>query len=175
MADMGQPINNMNTNNAKIKVLFVCMGNICRSPTAEGVFTDLVERRHLSDYFKIDSAGTHAYHVGDAPDLRAQKAARQRGIEIKHQRARKFVVGDFEDFDHILVMDDENFQVLDYACPEQYKHKISYLLDHAPQLGVRHVPDPYYGGSYGFDRVLDLVEAACEGLLASIKSSGALK
>jgi len=108
----------------KIKVLFVCMGNICRSPTAEGVFTALVNERNLQDHFQIDSAGTHAYHVGEAPDLRAQKAARDRGVELKHLRARKVVFGDFEDFDHILVMDDDNHDIVQQACPELFKHKV---------------------------------------------------
>jgi len=159
----------------KIKILFVCMGNICRSPTAEGVFTDLVAKRNLTDYFKIDSAGTHAYHIGDAPDLRAQKAARDRGVELKHLRARKVVVGDFEEFDHILVMDDENYQVIDEACPAEFKHKLRHFLDYAPHINTREVPDPYYGGSYGFERVLDMAEAASEGLLAALQQAGDLE
>ncbi|MGR8952951.1 MAG: low molecular weight protein-tyrosine-phosphatase, partial [Gammaproteobacteria bacterium] len=115
----------------KIKVLFVCMGNICRSPTAEGVFTKLVSERRLAQHFKIDSAGTHAYHVGNAPDLRAEKAAGERGVDISHLRARKFVHGDFEDFDYILAMDDDNYTILSSACPAPHRHKISYFLDYA--------------------------------------------
>ena len=110
----------------KIKVLFVCMGNICRSPTAEGVFTALIQQRRLEHLFNIDSAGTHAHHVGEAPDFRAQQAARQRGIELKHLRARKVIYGDFEDFDYILVMDDENHEIVMRACPDQYRHKVAY-------------------------------------------------
>jgi protein-tyrosine phosphatase len=144
------------------------MGNICRSPTAEGVFTALVVKNNLSDQFRIDSAGTHAYHTGDAPDLRAQKAARNRGIELKHLRARIVSPRDFDEFDHILVMDEDNYQHLDGICPDEHKHKVSYLLDYAPHLESREVPDPYYGGSYGFDRVLDMAEAASEGLLQAI-------
>ena len=158
----------------KIKVLFVCMGNICRSPTAEGVFTKLVENRNLLKRFQIDSAGTHAYHVGDAPDLRAQKAARNREVELKHLRARKFTRGDFEDFDYILAMDNDNYSILIDACPDEYKSKIRLMLDFAPHLNVREVPDPYYGGSYGFERVLDLVEAASEGFLDELKKIGQL-
>lgn len=158
----------------KIKVLFVCMGNICRSPTAEGVFNALLSNRRLEDAFQVDSAGTHAYHVGEAPDLRAQKAARDRGVELKHLRARKFVYQDFELFDHILVMDDENHAILMQACPEEYQHKVRHFLDYAPQLPQREVPDPYYGGSYGFERVLDMVETASEGFVESLRSQGLL-
>ncbi|MEI8573314.1 low molecular weight phosphotyrosine protein phosphatase [Methylomonas sp. WH-1] len=158
----------------KIKVLFVCMGNICRSPTAEGVFSHLVSTRNLAERFQIDSAGTHAYHVGDAPDLRAQKAARDRGIELKHLRARKVVSADFEAFDHILVMDDENHAVLKEACPIDLSHKIRHFLDYAPHLNQREVPDPYYGGSYGFERVLDMVEEASAGFLQALQQTGDL-
>jgi protein-tyrosine phosphatase len=158
----------------KIKVLFVCMGNICRSPTAEGVFTKLIEDRYLLERFVIDSAGTHAYHVGDAPDLRSQKAARNRGVELSTLRARKFTRGDFEDFDFILAMDEDNYAILIEACPDGHKDKVRLFLDYAPHLNVREVPDPYYGGSYGFERVLDLVEAASDGLLKALKASGRL-
>jgi protein-tyrosine phosphatase len=153
----------------KIKILFVCMGNICRSPTAEGVFAHLIATRHLAERFQIDSAGTHAYHVGDAPDLRAQKAARDRGVELKHLKARKVASSDFEHFDHILVMDDENHAILSEQCPPNFKHKIRHFLDYAPHLNLREVPDPYYGGHYGFERVLDLVEEASEGLLQALQ------
>lgn len=157
---------------AKIKVLFVCMGNICRSPTAEGVFAKLLKERALEHFFTIDSAGTHAYHVGEAPDLRAQKAALERGIELTHLRARKVIMGDFEDFDFLLAMDDENYATLSAACPDQYKAKIKYFLDYAPQLGTRAVPDPYYGGKYGFERVLDLIEEASSGFLNALQKQG---
>lgn len=148
------------------------MGNICRSPTAEGVFAHLVAAKNLSDRFHIDSAGTHAYHVGDAPDLRAQKAARERGIELKHLRARRVVANDFESFDHILVMDDENHAILMEACPVDQSHKIRHFLEFAPHLSQREVPDPYYGGSYGFERVLDMVEEASEGFLDTLQKNG---
>lgn len=159
----------------KIKVLFVCMGNICRSPTAEGVFTKLVNERKLAHHFSIDSAGTHAYHVGNAPDLRAEKAAGERGVDISHLRARKFIVGDFEDFDYIFAMDGENYAILTSACPASHRHKINYFLDYAPHFGTREVPDPYYGGSYGFERVLDMVEAASEGFLNELLEAGKIK
>ena len=149
----------------KIKVLFVCMGNICRSPTAEGVFTKLVKEKGLEDFFVIDSAGTHAYHVGETPDLRSQRAARDRGIELASIRARKVVFGDFEEFDFLLAMDDSNYATLIDACPDHYQYKVRYFLDYAPHVKVREVPDPYYGGAYGFERVLDLVEEATIGFL----------
>jgi protein-tyrosine phosphatase len=156
----------------QVKVLFVCMGNICRSPTAEGVFTKLVRERRLEAQFKIDSAGTHAYHIGDAPDLRSQKAALERGVELGHLRARKFTLGDFSDFDLVLAMDVNNFVLLSQACPDEHQNKVQYLLDYAPHLKLREVPDPYYGDGYGFERVLDLVEAAAEGLLKNLVETG---
>jgi len=159
----------------KIKVLFVCMGNICRSPTAEGVFAKLIAERGLTHFFSIDSAGTHAYHVGEAPDLRAQRAARERGVELAGIRARKVVFGDFEDFDFLLAMDNDNYGALMAACPDEHKKKIRYFLDFAPHLDVLEVPDPYYGGSYGFERVLDLVEAASEGFLQHLHEAGGFK
>ncbi len=158
----------------KIKVLFVCMGNICRSPTAEGVFTKIIREQSLEDRFLVDSAGTHAYHVGEAPDLRAQRAARDRDVELQHIRARKVVIGDFTDFDYILAMDGDNYETLLQACPEEAVHKIRYFLEYAPHLPVREVPDPYYGGKYGFERVIDLVEEAATGFLETLKKTGEL-
>lgn len=158
----------------KIKVLFVCMGNICRSPTAEGVFAELVKRQGLAHFFAIDSAGTHAYHVGEAPDLRAQKAALERGVTLASIKSRKVTHGDFEDFDFVLAMDDDNYSILIDACPEEHKGKVRYFLDYAPHLNVREVPDPYYGGSYGFERVLDLVEEASEGFLKTLRETGVI-
>jgi len=159
----------------KIKVLFVCMGNICRSPTAEGVFSALLKTEKIAHQFELDSAGTHAYHIGEAPDLRAQKAAQEKDIDLSNIVSRKVVFGDFEDFDYLLVMDDDNYQILMQSCPEQYQDKIHYLLDFAPQLGTREVPDPYYGGKYGFERVLDMVETAAVGFLNKLKQSGEIK
>lgn len=150
------------------------MGNICRSPTAEGVFAKKLKEGDLERYFQIDSAGTHGHHVGEAPDLRAQKAARGRGVELAHLRSRKVVMGDFEDFDFLLAMDDENYSILANACPDQYKGKIRYFLEYAPHLKTREVPDPYFGGDYGFERVLDMVEDAAEGFLRSLKDAGHL-
>jgi protein-tyrosine phosphatase len=151
------------------------MGNICRSPTAEGVFTKLVKDHNLDAHFKIDSAGTHAYHVGNAPDLRSQSAARVRGVDLSTLRARQVNYGDFEDFDFLLAMDDENYSILINTCPDQYKSKIKYFLDYAPHLNERQVPDPYYGGPYGFERVLDMVEEASAGFLKNLQESGHIK
>ncbi len=162
-------------NKEKIKVLFVCMGNICRSPTAEGVFTKLIKDNKLGAYFAIDSAGTHAYHVGNEPDLRSQAAARERGIDLSGLRARQVVYGDFEDFDYVLAMDDENYSILINSCPEQYQAKIKYFLDYAPHLNERQVPDPYYGGAYGFERVLDMIEEASAGFLKALRESGSIR
>lgn len=144
------------------------MGNICRSPTAEGVFRNLVVREGMQGYFHIDSAGTHAYHVGHPPDPRAQRAALQRGIDIGAQRARQVRISDFEEFDHILVMDRNNYDTLMFVCPRSHAHKVKLFLEFAPGLGAREVPDPYYGGRQGFERVLDLVEEAARGFLASV-------
>ncbi|MBM4208420.1 MAG: low molecular weight phosphotyrosine protein phosphatase [Gammaproteobacteria bacterium] len=159
----------------KIKVLFVCLGNICRSPTAEGVFTKLIADKNLTAYFIIDSAGTHAYHVGKPPDHRAQLAARKRGVELQDLRARKVHSSDFEYFDYLLVMDDENFAVVMQDCPPEHKGKIKYFLEYAPHLGVKEVPDPYYGEKLGFERVLDMVEDASLGFLDALVKSGRLK
>ncbi len=158
----------------KINVLFVCMGNICRSPTAEGVFAKLLKDRQLETAFMIDSAGTHAFHAGKPADLRSQQAALERGIDLSQLRARKVIMGDFEDFDYLLAMDEHNFETMMQACPSPYQHKIKYFLDYAPHVKVREVPDPYYGGPFGFQDVLDLIEAASEGFLQSLEASGHL-
>lgn len=153
---------------SQIKVLFVCMGNICRSPTAEGVFTKLVEDEGTRDSFLIDSAGTHAYHIGEEPDVRAQQTARQRGIDLSYIRARKFARTDFEMFDHILAMDLDNYEILMQACPPEHKDKVRMFLDFAPDRKERNVPDPYYGGQNGFNHVFDLVEDASRGFYISV-------
>lgn len=153
---------------SQIKVLFVCMGNICRSPTAEGVFNKLLQDRQLTDRFLVDSAGTHAYHVGNSPDNRAQQTARQRGVDLSALRARQVNADDFEYFDHILAMDSENYHLLLADSPSEYHAKIKRFLDYAPQQSERDVPDPYYGGMNGFDHVFDLVETASEGFLDSV-------
>ncbi|SJM90328.1 putative Protein-tyrosine-phosphatase [Crenothrix polyspora] len=151
------------------------MGNICRSPTAEGVFAKLVKDNRVDNHFVIDSAGTHAYHIGDAPDLRSQKAASDRGVALSHLRARKVNITDFEKFDFILAMDAENHANLMALCPDSHKTKVQYFLDYAPQLKTREVPDPYYGGKYGFEKVLDMIEAAALGFLAHVQKTGHVK
>ena len=153
-----------------IKVLFVCMGNICRSPTAEGVFTALLPESGL-DNVVVDSAGTHAYHVGSSPDNRAEQAALRRGVNISHQRARQVASDDFEHFDYIVAMDQDNLNKLYTAAPTKLHHKLSLFMDYAPDLPETAVPDPYYGGARGFEHVLDLVETASTGLIAHIKST----
>lgn len=152
-----------------VKVLFVCMGNICRSPTAHGVFRALVEREGLAHAIEIDSAGTHAYHVGNAPDKRAQATARARGIDLSDLIARRVAEEDFAAFDYLLAMDQENFIALSEICPGEHIEKIHMFMDFAPDMRTREVPDPYYGGASGFERVLDLVEAASLGLLEEIR------
>ncbi len=145
------------------------MGNICRSPSAQGVFQQLVDQHTLSDRIIIDSAGTHAYHVGNPPDPRAQAAARRRGIDLGEQRARRVSPDDFSAFHYILAMDRDNLADLQEFAPGDHGCHLSLFLDYAPGLGYREVPDPYYGGESGFERVLDLIQAASEGLLARIR------
>lgn len=154
---------------AMYRVLFVCMGNICRSPTAEGVFAHLLNERSPDLEIEIDSAGTHAYHVGEPPDRRAVAAAARRGIDLSSQRARAIEDSDFEYFDLILAMDHDNREFLLRRCASARRDRIRLLLEFARNAGkMNEVPDPYYGGAVGFERVLDLVEDAAEGLLAEV-------
>ena len=148
----------------KTAVLFVCMGNICRSPTAEGVFRHVVKEAGLDDQFEIDSAGTHAYHVGEPPDRRAMAASERRGISLADISARRVHENDFDKFDYIIAMDEENQRRLLDLAPADYPGKIQLFLDFASGEEME-VPDPYYGGSAGFERVLDLIEAASQGFL----------
>ncbi|ALG67609.1 low molecular weight protein-tyrosine-phosphatase [Beggiatoa leptomitoformis] len=154
-----------------IQVLFVCMGNICRSPTAEGVFRYYVEQAKLADDIKIDSAGTHAYHVGEQPDSRSQMAALKRGFNLSTIRARQVHLQDFTTFDYVLAMDKQNHKILQSLCPPSEKQRLHLFLDFAPQLMTSEVPDPYYGqGQTGFEHVLNLVEAASKGLLDHLRA-----
>lgn len=152
-----------------VKVLFVCMGNICRSPTAEGVFRRALHAQGLADKVYVDSAGTHDYHVGACPDERAAAAALRRGIDLSELRARQINSQDFEHFDYILVMDSENLAHVEAICPPHLAHKLRRFLEFAQDLTDQNVPDPYYGGAAGFERVLDLVEAASAGLITELK------
>lgn len=149
-------------------VLFVCMGNICRSPTAEGVFRALVEQAHRTAEFEIDSAGTHAYHVGEPPDKRSQEYALRRGIDMSQQKARQVDAADFARFDLVLAMDHDNLRLLRQRCPSQYQHKLKLMMSYARRSPSDVVPDPYYGGGQGFDTVLDYLEDAAQGLLHSL-------
>lgn len=153
-----------------IKVLFVCTGNICRSPSAEGVFRSLVREAGLDGHVGVDSAGTHAYHVGEPPDTRSMQAARRRGIDLSDLRARKVRPADFSDFDFVLAMDRSHQHALGALCPPGRQDRLHLFLSFAPQLGLRDVPDPYYGGPDGFEKVLDMIEAGSRGLLDHIKA-----
>ena len=157
------------------RVLFVCMGNICRSPTAEAVFRDLVGRAAPQAGIEIDSAGTHDYHIGHPPDHRSIAAARRRGIDMSSLRARLLLPEDFERFDLLLVMDERNRSDALERAPRvhgeplpQAGGRLRLLLDYAPELGMREVPDPYYGSAADFEHVLDLVGAAARGLLVAL-------
>jgi len=153
------------------RVLFVCMGNICRSPTAEAVFRDLLQREAAVLTIEADSAGTHAYHIGSAPDARTVAAALRRGIDMSKLRARIVEAADFERFDLLLAMDEQNYQHLLRMAPPQRRDRVRLFLEFAPAQRRREVPDPYYGGATGFEDVLDLVEEAARGLLAALAAS----
>lgn len=152
----------------KVEVLFVCMGNICRSPAAQAVFERCIAEAGLDDRIAVDSAGTHAYHVGEPPDARMQAAGKRRGLDFSSQRARRISEEDFNRFHYILVMDRANLEAL-----SQYESlggtRPELLMRYAPGASMDEVPDPYYGGETGFERVLDLVEEAAEGLLNEIR------
>lgn len=153
------------------RVLFVCTGNICRSPTAEGVFRQLVAQAGLAERVSIESAGTHGYHVGEAPDPRTQRAAAARGYDLSAQRARRVERKDFADFDYLLAMDETNLQILKRLCPPQHAHKLKLFMEFGSDPAVHEVPDPYYGGAEDFERVLDLVEQASRGLLQNLQKN----
>ena len=153
-----------------MRILFVCMGNICRSPTAEGVFRHLLTAQP-DLLIEVDSAGTHDYHVGAPPDARSVAAARRRGIDLSGLRARMISAEDFERFDLILAMDEQNLRELQHrARPEQHR-RLRLMMDYAPEAGRSVVPDPYYGGSQGFEEVLDLLEEAANGLIRELRGT----
>jgi protein-tyrosine phosphatase len=151
------------------RVLFVCMGNICRSPTAEAVARRKAALAGITDRIEFDSAGTHGYHIGDAPDHRAIAAGARRGYNLSALRARNVVTTDFERFDLVLAMDDANHAHLAKMCPQEYLQRLKRLLDYAPHGKAREVPDPYYGNPEGFDKVIDIIEEGVTGLLAALK------
>jgi low molecular weight protein-tyrosine phosphatase len=151
-----------------VHILFVCMGNICRSPTAEGAFQALIDGGGLKG-ISCDSAGTIGFHVGEPPDRRATAVAAARGIDLSHQRSRRVDLDDFQRFDYILAMDRANLSDLLAMAPKDCRARIELFLAYAPEAGPAEVPDPYYGGGQGFDHVLDLVEAASGGLMAALQ------
>jgi len=151
------------------KVLFVCTANICRSPTAEGVFRHLTMAENVHEHVGIDSAGTHAYHIGEAPDKRSMAAAARRGYDLSELRARKITASDFVEFDYILAMDRDHLSILERSAPAEHRAKVAMFLDFSSHHRGDEVPDPYYGGEQGFEFVLDMIEDASEGLLAALK------
>lgn len=152
----------------KVGVLFVCLGNICRSPTAHAVFETLAARHGLSEKLLIDSCGTGSWHIGQPPDERMQQAALQRGYDLSYLRARRLASDDFDRFNYILTMDTRNLADVMKHAPDYYAGEVRLLLDYAEEKNLLEVPDPYYGGEEGFERVLTLVESACEGLIEAI-------
>jgi protein-tyrosine phosphatase len=154
------------------RVVFVCTGNICRSPTAHGVFRQRVLDAGLKTEVHVDSAGTHGYHVGDAPDARSQAHARSRGYELADLRARQLAAADFAQADLLLVMDEDNLRAAQARCPAEHRHKLRRFTEFCRVHRSRDVPDPYYGGAAGFELVLDLVEDGCDGLLAHARAEG---
>ena len=153
------------------RVLFVCTGNICRSPTAEGVFRAVVDAEGLTHAIAADSAGTGGWHVGELPDSRAMEAALERGYDLGDQRARQVGRDDFALFELIVAMDRGHLRDLARMCPKGDDHRLRLFLDFAPQFGVRDVPDPYYGGEDGFESVLDMAEAGARGILGHIRDN----
>lgn len=154
------------------RVLFVCTGNICRSPTAEGVARHFIETGGLGSWIEVDSAGTNGYHAGEAPDQRTQKAAMKRGYDLSKLRARKLDQLDYQRFDLLLAMDRGHLDIMRRACPEIYRPRLGLFMDYARDSEFDEVPDPYYGGPMGFDAVLDMCENGVRGLIESIVRAG---
>ena len=150
----------------KNKILFVCMGNICRSPTAEGVFRSIIKKNNHSEKFEIDSAGTHAYHIGNPPDSRSQATAISYGVDLSNQKARQGHESEFYYYDFIIAMDVNNLKILKSICPNESQSQIQLLLDYHPSNELQSVPDPYYEGK--FDEVFDMVYSACSSFFESI-------
>ena len=150
-------------------VLFVCTGNICRSPTAEAVFRKLAADAGMAETVTADSAGTHAYHVGEPPDARSQQAAARRGYDLSGLRARRFERADFHRFDLILAMDQDHYSILSHMAQPSAGERLKLMMSYARRFAEKEVPDPYYGGPQGFERVLDMLEDAAQGLLESLR------
>lgn len=153
----------------KTKILFVCMGNICRSPTAQGVFQSLVKAANLQDFVVSDSAGTHDFHVGEPPDQRAVNSAAKRGYDLTQTTARKIELSDFSEYDYILAMDWENLALLQRMCPRGLQHKLQLLMRFATEFEAATINDPYHGGPQGFEVALDYIEDACNGLMEVVR------
>ena len=153
----------------KTKILFVCMGNICRSPTAAGVFQSLVKASSLQEFVVCDSAGTHDFHVGEGPDQRAVNAAAKRGYELSPTVARKIQISDFSEYDYILAMDWENLALLQRMCPRGLQHKLQLLMRFATEFEAATINDPYHGGPQGLEQALDYIEDACNGLMEVVR------
>ena len=151
------------------RILFVCMGNICRSPTAEGVTGKLLINNRLESFIKVDSAGTHGYHIGEPPDPRSCEAAMKRGIDLSGLRARKVVPEDFERFDLLLAMDHVNLALLKRSARPEHHAKLGLFMSYASRFDTDDVPDPYYGGEQGFELVLDMAEDAARGLIEALR------
>ncbi len=152
----------------KIKVIFVCMGNVCRSPTAHGVFQTMVDEQGLDEVIEVESGGTHGYHIGNPPDLRSQQVALKHDVDLSGLRARQFLTDDFNDFDFIIGMDKENITTMLSIKPDRYTATISLMLDYSEKYSQQEVPDPYYGND-GFDLVFNMVSDASAGLLRHIR------
>ncbi|MFK8011942.1 MAG: low molecular weight protein-tyrosine-phosphatase [Marinicellaceae bacterium] len=152
-----------------MNIVFVCMGNICRSPSAQGVFEKHLKNNNIQDFYNIDSAGTHSYHIGASPDPRSVAAAKHVGIDISQQKARKISTEDFENFDYIIVMDNSNHMNIKMLCPKKYQYKILKMMGFLPNSEFSEVPDPYYGSSNGFKIVLELLEKASCNLYAFLE------
>lgn len=158
----------------KTRLLFVCMGNICRSPTAHAIMQHKVNEAGLQDLIEIDSAGTHAYHVGEKSDARSRAKAREKGVDMEYVRARKISINDYDQFDYILAMDNDNLELINYYAPDGHAAEVSRFLDFANMSGTctqTEVPDPYYGGDEGFETVFELVNVGCDALLKHVVPS----
>lgn len=166
---MDIPVNDPITRDNHYKICFVCLGNICRSPTAEGIFQHLINEHDLENYFEVDSAGTSAYHVGESANNKSQRTAQKHGITL-HSKARQFDASDLEYYDLILAMDNENLQNVRQMANGNHANKIGLMRDFDPNPGDGEVPDPYYGGPEGFENVFQIVKRSCENLLDELET-----
>ena len=166
---MDIPVNDPITQENYYKICFVCLGNICRSPTAEGVFQHLINERNVENYFEVDSAGTSAYHVGESANSKSQRTAQKHGITL-HSKARQFEASDLDYYDLILAMDSENLKNVRQMASEYHHDKIGRMRDFDPNPGDGEVPDPYYGGPEGFENVFQIVKRSCENLLDNLET-----